>query len=51
MRSLPMTALIVYNSFKKGKFAIHETDSKFNAVWSDMAFRTNIQQRGKDTAF
>lgn len=37
MRSLPTLAQTIYSEFKDGKFTVHQTEGRFNGVWTDMA--------------
>jgi len=35
MRSLPTLGLYIYKAFKAGQFTLHQTEGRFNGVWTD----------------
>ncbi|KAJ8416954.1 hypothetical protein AAFF_G00328320 [Aldrovandia affinis] len=51
MRSLPTLAPSIHREFKDGKFTVHQTEGRFNGVWTDMALEKTYNRDAKTKLF
>ena len=51
MRSLPTLAPYIYKAFKAGQFTVHQTEGRFNGVWTDMALEKTYNRDAKTKLF
>ncbi|KAJ8366433.1 hypothetical protein AAFF_G00355510 [Aldrovandia affinis] len=51
MRSLPTLTPNIHREFKDGKFTVHQTEGRFNGVWTDMALEKTYNRDAKTKLF
>lgn len=51
MRSLLTVAPNIHREFKDGKFNVHQTESHFNGVWTDMALKKTYNRDARTKLF
>ncbi len=47
MQRLPETHPEVHGHFLQGQFTVHQTEGRFNGVWSDLALEQTYNKEGK----
>jgi len=51
MRSLATLAPFIYKAFKAEQFTVHQTEGRFNGVWTDMALEKTFNRDAKTKLF
>jgi len=51
MRGLPTLAPNIARAFKDGQFTVHQTEGRFNGVWTDMALEKTYNRDAKTKLF